>query len=117
MVQRYRHTSNGMEMCFDGPYIFHSEIAALEARCRGLEAEKNEIQIEFDAYKYYISNTPFGHWMDRAEHAEAENERLRKRLEPIEEWWERNCSDYIRNKHKKWDASMYEVIEQCMGLK
>ena len=39
-----------------------------------------------------------------------------KRLEPIEEWWERS-NEYIRNKHAQWDSSMYEAIEQCMALK
>jgi len=56
----------------------------LGQRVKELEAEKNEIQKEFDAYRYYISNTPFGHWMDMAEHAEAENAALRKRLEELE---------------------------------
>lgn len=48
---------------------------------------------------------------------EADNATLRKRLEPIEEWWDRNCSEYIRKKHQKWDASMYEAIEKAMELK
>ena len=81
------------------------KIAALEKRCDELERENQRINNE------NIELTV------RLFEARKDNALLRKRLEPIEDWWERNCSEYIRKKHEKWDASMYEVIERCMELK
>lgn len=93
--------------------------AALELEKEELAKKVRELGKKGKDYDFltdYLSTTTLGKLVMQISALEAENAALRKRLEPIEEWWERNCSEYIRNKHAKWDASMYEVIEQCMQM-
>lgn len=93
MVHRYSVSLYDEEIYQDddGTFVYYFDYADLEQRFNALSA-KFTVMVE-------------------------ENATLRKRLEPIKEWWERNCSEYIRKKHKKWDASMYEAIEKAMELK
>ena len=90
MVQRYDILKRDMVKSDDGNMVLYPDYADLEQRFNALSA-KFTVMVE-------------------------ENATLRKRLEPIEEWWDRNCSEYIRKKHQKWDASMYEAIDKAMEL-
>jgi hypothetical protein len=119
---------------------------ALEKRCEEAERERDELRDELETMRLRlaacgvaaltnteesrraqmidISNPYYSasyqdvlNAVEREMKLRADNATLRKRLEPIEEWWDRNCSEYIRKKHQKWDASMYEAIEKAMELK
>lgn len=88
------------------------KIDQCERRCEEAEQDRDELKKATEYWEDQASS-----YEVQLEGALKENALLKKRLEPIKEWWERNCSEYIRKKHKKWDASMYEAIEKAMELK
>lgn len=90
--------------------------------CEHLTEADEKVILAYPVY-IYVSNIDYAalerekeELAKKVKELEAENAALRKRLEPIEEWWDRS-NEYIRNQHKHWDASMYEAIEKCMELK
>lgn len=119
MVQRYDCEVNAIgEYCHghvereDGYYVLYSDYLVLEQERDELREMVKKFSDELD---HNLKDCEYLH--EKMDNLEAENATLRKRLEPIEEWWDRNCSEYIRKKHQKWDASMYEAIEKAMELK
>jgi len=72
-----------------GSYVGEEDYAALEKSCEELEREKNEI-------RFYVANTPYGHWMDRAEKAESDNAELKEKFQQILESEHALSDAYLR---------------------
>lgn len=111
MVQRYH--ADKISTHPEGAITLYSDYAALEQRCREAEEHAGTRWKELDAERqsHTITKRELEGVRQRCRELEAENVELRKRLEPIEAYW-----DDLQN---RFTAGVFpnEAIKKCMALK